>query len=44
MDRACSLHEEKRNAYRVSVRKSDGRRPLGRPRHRCDDNTITYGV
>jgi hypothetical protein len=26
--------EEKRNVYRVVVRKSEGKRPLGRPRHR----------
>jgi hypothetical protein len=38
MGRACSIHEEKRNTYRVTVREPDGRRPLGRPTHRCDDN------
>jgi hypothetical protein len=26
--------EEKRNAYRLLVGKPEGRRPLGRPRHR----------
>jgi hypothetical protein len=26
--------EEKRNAYRILVGKSEGKRPLGRPRHR----------
>jgi hypothetical protein len=26
--------EEKRNAYRLFVGKPEGRRPLGRPRHR----------
>jgi hypothetical protein len=30
--------EEKRNAYRLLVRKLEGRRPLGRPRRRCSDN------
>jgi hypothetical protein len=30
--------EEKRNAYRLLVRKPDGRRPLGRPRRRFVDN------
>jgi len=25
-----------RDAYRVSVRRSDGKRPLGRPRHRWE--------
>jgi hypothetical protein len=28
-----------RNAYRLFVRKPEGRRPLGRPRRRCVDNT-----
>jgi hypothetical protein len=30
--------EEKRNAYRVLVRKSEGKRPLGRPIRRWVDN------
>jgi hypothetical protein len=29
---------EKRNAYRILVGKSEGRRPLGRPRRRWVDN------
>jgi hypothetical protein len=29
---------EKRNAYSVVVGKSEGKRPLGRPRHRWVDN------
>jgi hypothetical protein len=29
---------EKRNAYRIFVGKSEGKRPLGRPRHRWEDN------
>jgi hypothetical protein len=29
---------EKRNAYRISVGKPEGKRPLGRPRRRCVDN------
>jgi hypothetical protein len=29
---------EKRNAYRILVGKLDGKRPLGRPRHRWLDN------
>jgi hypothetical protein len=33
MDRACST-KEKRNAYRILV----GKRPLGRPRRRWEDN------
>jgi hypothetical protein len=38
MDRACSTNVEKRNIYRILVRKPEGRRPLGRPRHRWVDN------
>jgi hypothetical protein len=29
---------KRRDAYRVLMRKPEGRRPLGRPRHRWDDN------
>jgi hypothetical protein len=29
---------EKRNAYRILVRKPEGKRPLGRPRRRWEDN------
>jgi hypothetical protein len=29
---------EKRNAYRILVRKSEGGRPLGSPRHRNENN------
>jgi hypothetical protein len=29
---------ENRNAYRILVGKPEGRRPLGRPRHRWVDN------
>jgi hypothetical protein len=29
---------EKRNAYRILVGKLEGKRPLGRPRHRLVDN------
>jgi hypothetical protein len=29
---------EKRNVYRILVGKPEGRRPLGRPRHRWEDN------
>jgi hypothetical protein len=28
----------KRNLYRLLVRKPEGKRPLGRPRHNCVDN------
>jgi hypothetical protein len=30
---------KKRNAYRILVGKSEGKRPLGRPRRRWEDNT-----
>jgi hypothetical protein len=30
----------KRNAYRLLMKNPDGRRPLGRPRHRWVDNII----
>jgi hypothetical protein len=30
--------EEMKGAYRVLVRKPDGKRPLGRPRHRVEVN------
>jgi hypothetical protein len=29
---------ERRGAYRAFVGKHEGRRPLGRPRHRWEDN------
>jgi hypothetical protein len=38
MGRACSRNGEKRNAYRILVRKPEGKRSLGRPRHRWVDN------
>jgi hypothetical protein len=34
MGRACNTIGEKRNAYRILVRKPEGRIPLGRPRRR----------
>jgi hypothetical protein len=36
MSRACSKYGE-RCAYRVLVRKPEGRRPLGRPRHKGEE-------
>ena len=38
MDRTCSTMEEPTNAYRVLVGKPEGKTPLGRPRHRWEDN------
>jgi hypothetical protein len=38
MGGACSTNGLKTNAYRIVVRKSDGKRPLGRPRRRWEDN------
>jgi hypothetical protein len=38
MCRTCSTHGEKRNAYRIVVRESEGRKPLGRPRRRLENN------
>jgi hypothetical protein len=32
---------ERRGVYRVSVEKPEGKRPLGRPRHREDNNIKT---
>jgi hypothetical protein len=34
----CSTNGEKRNAYRLLVGKPEGKRQLGRPRHRWVDN------
>jgi hypothetical protein len=31
---------EMRNAYRILVRKPEGKRPLGRPRYRWEDNIL----
>ena len=38
MGRACSTHEERRDAYRVLVGKPNGRRPFGRTWRRWEDN------
>jgi hypothetical protein len=38
MGRECSTTGEKRNAYRLLVGKPEGKRPLGRPRRRWEDN------
>jgi hypothetical protein len=33
---------KKRNAYKILVGTPEGKRPLGRPRHRWEDNTKIY--
>jgi hypothetical protein len=38
MGRAYSTNVEKRNACRILVGKPEGKRPLGRPKHRRVDN------
>ena len=32
------MYGEERGIYRVLVRKPEGKRPFGRPRHRWEDN------
>ena len=39
--RACDKYD-RRNWYRVLVRKRDGKTPLGRPTHRWKGNTKIY--
>jgi hypothetical protein len=41
MGRACSMHGDKRNTYKILVGKLDGMRRLGRPRPRWKDNIKT---
>jgi hypothetical protein len=38
MGGACSAYWERRGAYGVLVGKREGKRPLGRPKRRCEDN------
>ena len=38
MGGACSAYGERRCVYRVLVGKPEGKRPLGRPRRRWEDN------
>jgi hypothetical protein len=42
MGMAFSTHGEKRNTYRILVGKPEEKRPLGRSRHRWEDNIVTY--
>jgi hypothetical protein len=39
MRRTCSRKGEKRNTYRILVVKPEGNRPLGRPRHKWENNS-----
>jgi hypothetical protein len=38
MGGACSAYRERRVVYRVLVRKPEGKIPLGRPRHRWEND------
>jgi hypothetical protein len=38
MSGACSTNGEKRNAYKLLVGNPEGKRPLGRPKHRWVNN------
>jgi len=38
MGRACRTYGERRSVHRVFVGKPEGKRPLGRPRHRWEEN------
>ena len=38
MGGACSAYGERRDVYKVLVGKPEGKRPLGRPRRRWEDN------
>jgi hypothetical protein len=38
MCRECRTHGNKSNEYRILVGKPEGKRPLGRPRRRWEDN------
>jgi hypothetical protein len=41
MGRACSTHGKKRNLYRILMGMPEGKRPLGKPRRRWEDNIKT---
>jgi len=41
MGGACSAYGEGRGVYRVLVGKPEGKRPLGRPKRRWEDNIKT---
>jgi len=40
MGGACGMQGEMRNAFRTSVGKPERKRPLGRPKRKCEDNIV----
>jgi hypothetical protein len=38
MSRTYRMNGQKRNVCRILVGKAEGKRPLGKPRHRCVNN------
>jgi hypothetical protein len=38
MGRACNMHGEMINVYKILTGESEGKRPLRRPRHIWEDN------
>jgi hypothetical protein len=40
MSGTCGTHGDKRNTYKVLMRKSEGKKPLGRPKVRWANNII----
>ena len=42
MSGACSTYGKRRGAYRISVGKPEGKRQLGRPRVRLENNIKMY--
>ena len=42
MGRECSTYGKRRGVYRALVGKPEGKRPLGRPRLRWEDNIKMY--
>jgi hypothetical protein len=40
MKQAGHVATDRRGAYMVSVGRSEGKRPYGRPRHRCKENIV----
>jgi hypothetical protein len=42
MCRACSTHDEERNAYRVLIGKPEGKRLPGRPRSKWEDIRMNF--